>query len=323
MPSAWSLSAALHLLRSKRERRIHRNRGVDVNLSANGINIEAQDYGNPIDPCVLLIIGLGLQLTYWPRSMISGLVSQGYRVVVMDNRDAGLSKSFDELGVPNLLWSGLKQKFGFDVHLPYTLEDMAQDALGVMTSLGIEKAHVMGMSMGGMIAQHMALCAPKRVRTLVSMMSTSSANGLPAPEPLLLKKLFMTSVPKTQEAWIEQGLKAVQLLSSPAFKDDPATVHSRVAQAIERSLRPTGVVRQLAAVMGDTERCERLHLIQAPTLVIHGDQDPLIAPACGLDTHHRIANSKWLLIEGLSHEIPFALVPTLLPHLLDFFNEHP
>jgi len=293
-----------------------------VNLSANGINIEAQDYGNPSDPCVLLLIGLGLQLTYWPRSMISGLVSQGYRVVVMDNRDAGLSKSFDELGVPNLLWSGLKQKFGFEVELPYTLEDMAQDALGVMSSLGIEKAHVMGMSMGGMIAQHMAICAPNRVRSLVSMMSTSSASGLPAPEPLLLKKLFMTSVPKTQEAWIEQGIKAVQLLASPAFKDDTATVHSRVAQAIQRSLRPTGVVRQLAAVMGDTQRSERLHLIQSPTLVIHGDQDPLIAPACGLDTHHRIAHSKWLLIEGLSHEIPFALVPTLLPHLLEFFNEH-
>lgn len=294
-----------------------------MNLSANGILIEAQDYGNPSDPCILLIIGLGLQLTYWPKSMISGLVSQGYRVVVMDNRDAGLSKDFEEKGIPNLMWSGLKQKFGFEVDLPYTLEDMAQDALGVMSALGIDQAHVMGMSMGGMIAQHMAISAPTRVRTLVSMMSSSSAAGLPAPDPLLLKKLFMASVPKTQEAWIEQGLKAVQLLASPAFKDDSATTSSRVAQAIQRSLRPAGVVRQLAAVMGDTQRAERLHLIQAPTLVIHGDQDPLISPACGLDTHHRIPNSKWLLIEGLSHEIPFALVPKLLAHLLEFLNEHP
>jgi pimeloyl-ACP methyl ester carboxylesterase len=294
-----------------------------VNLSANGINIEAEDFGRPGDPCVFLIIGLGLQLTYWPRSMISGLVQHGYRVVVMDNRDAGWSKSFDEWGVPNLFWGGLKQKFGLDMALPYTLEDMAQDAFGVMSALGLERAHVMGMSMGGMIAQHMAILAPERVCSLVSMMSTSGASGLPAPDPFLLKKLFMYSGAKTPDAWIEQGLKAVNLLSSPAFKDDPATMQSRVAQAVQRSLRPAGIVRQLAAVMADTQRAERLHEIQAPTLVIHGDQDPLIAPACGFDTHERIPHSKWLPIEGLSHEIPFALVPTLLPHLLDFFNEHP
>lgn len=165
-----------------------------MKIKANGLELEVEDSGadgtQAERPVVLLISGLGLQLTDWPPALVQGLQDAGFRVVRFDNRDAGLSTHLDALGVPNLLWVGLQHRLGLKPRPPYTLEDMARDALGVLDALGIARAHVVGMSMGGMIAQRVALLAPERVLSLTSIMSSSGARGLPGPDSRILKSLL-------------------------------------------------------------------------------------------------------------------------------------
>jgi pimeloyl-ACP methyl ester carboxylesterase len=161
-----------------------------VRVHANGIAIEVEDTGPPGRPAVLLVMGLGMQLVAWPDAFIEGLASAGYRVVRFDNRDIGLSQKLDHLGVPNIVWESIKHRFGFGVQAPYSLHDMALDTLGVLDAMRIDRAHVVGVSMGGMIAQRVALAAPQRVLSLTSVMSSSGARYLPGPKPQVLQALL-------------------------------------------------------------------------------------------------------------------------------------
>ncbi len=294
-----------------------------MRLRVHAIEIEVEDTGETDRPAVLLIMGLGMQLISWPEAFWQGLQHAGYRVIRMDNRDAGLSTSFDALGVPNLLWAGVKHKFGFQPKPPYTLQDMADDALGVLQALQVPRAHVVGVSMGGMIAQRVALSAPEKVLSLTSIMSSSGAEGLPGADPEVLKKMFAKPAQAGLAGALAHSLDLLQAIASPAFAQDPQVVRDRVMAAMQRSYRPAGVARQTLAVMSDHARADLLPSMRAPTLVIHGKADLLVPYACGEDTARRIPGARMLGIDGMGHDLPPAVVPRLLEALVPFLNEHP
>ena len=294
-----------------------------MRLHVNQIEIEVEDTGEATRPAVLLIMGLGMQLIGWPDGFWQGLHAAGFRVIRMDNRDAGLSTSFDAAGVPNLLWAGMKHKFGWQQKPAYTLQDMAQDALGVLSALQVKRAHVVGVSMGGMIAQRVALTAPDNVASLTSIMSSSGAEGLPTADPEVLKKMFGKPSQPGLAGALEHSLGLLQAIASPAFAQDAQAVRERVMAAMQRSYRPAGVARQTLAVMSDHARADLLKQLRVPTLVVHGKADPLVPYACGEDTARRIPGARLLGIEGMGHDLPPAVVARLLEALVPFFNEHP
>lgn len=291
-----------------------------MRIEANGIAIEAEDTGSRDDgqPAVLLVMGLGMQLIAWPAEFVRALVDAGFRVVRFDNRDIGRSQHFDHLGVPNLMWESVKQRAGLPVRSPYALQDMALDSLGVLDALGIGRAHVVGVSMGGMIAQRVALAAPQRVLSLTSIMSSSGARYLPGPRPHVLGALLSRPQGRGEEALVEHGVKIWKLIGSPAFPPDEATLREGVRAAVRRSFHPAGTMRQMAAVAADRRRADELPRITAPTLVVHGRDDPLVPLACGHDTARRIAGARFVAVPGMGHDLP----PPVVEHLLEPLLPH-
>lgn len=293
-----------------------------MKIRANSINIEIEDSGAGPDaqgrprPVVLLIMGLGMQLTAWPPALVQGLLDAGYRVIRFDNRDAGLSQKFEALGKPNMLWSGLKFRLGWRIQPPYSLQDMAADALGVLDALQIDKAHVVGASMGGMIAQRLALLVPGRVLSLSSIMSSSGARGLPEASPQVTRVLLSRPAGKGLEAAIDHSVRVFNTLGSPGFPMPGDTLRDRVAAAARRSFYPVGVLRQMVAVVADRSRADALAGITAPTLVVHGKADPLVPFACGEDTARRIPGARLLGIDGMGHDLPPGVVDRLLASLI-------
>jgi pimeloyl-ACP methyl ester carboxylesterase len=294
-----------------------------VKVKANGISIEVEDTGADGSqagrPVVLLIMGLGMQLVAWPPSFVQALVDQGFRVVRFDNRDIGLSQHFDHLGVPNLVWESLKHRMGLAVHAPYGIHAMAADTLGVLDALGIAQAHVAGVSMGGMIAQRVALAAPQRVLSLTSIMSSSGARYLPGPKAHVLRALLSRPEGRNEQAIVDHYIKLFKVIGSPAFPLDEAALRERILLATRRSFHPAGTVRQMTAIAADTRRADELARVKSPTLVLHGKDDPLVPFACGQDTARRIAGSRLVGIEGMGHDLPPGVVERLLeplvPHL--------
>ena len=290
-----------------------------MRVLANGIPIEVEDTGEAGRPAVLLVMGLGMQLVAWPAAFVAALQEAGLRVVRFDNRDAGLSQQLNHLGVPNVMMASLRHRMGLRVNAPYTLHDMAADTLGVMDSLAIPAAHLVGVSMGGMIAQRMALAAPQRVRSLTSIMSSSGARHLPGPRPQVLKAMLSRPQGRGEEAVIEHTMKLLRLIASPAFASDEQLVRERLRLAIRRSFNPAGTLRQMTAVAADNTRAGELPRIEAPTLVMHGRDDPLVPFACGHDTARRIPGARLVEIPGMGHDLPPGVVDRLLqslvPHL--------
>ncbi|MES1979525.1 MAG: alpha/beta hydrolase [Pseudomonadota bacterium] len=292
-----------------------------MKLKANNIDIEVEDT-HPGDvsgrPVVLLIMGLGMQLIAWPPGMVQALVDAGYRVVRFDNRDAGLSQKFAHLGMPNLLWEGLKFRLRMTVTPRYSLKDMAADALGVLDALQIEKAHVVGVSMGGMMAQRLALLAPTRLKSLTSIMSTSGARGLPEASPAVTRVLLKRPG-KGLDAAIDHTVKLLQTIGSPGFPTPQPELREKVAAAAARSFYPPGIVRQMVAIVADTTRASELQAISVPALVIHGRADPLVPFAGGEDTARRIPGAVLHSVDGMGHDLPPGVVERILapliPHL--------
>lgn len=294
-----------------------------MKVRSNGIDIEVEDSATSAGPdhlrrpVVLLIMGLGMQLVAWPPQMVEALQDAGYRVVRFDNRDVGLSTHMNALGKPNMLLNMLKFQMGFIPSPPYTLTDMANDSLGVLDALGIEKAHVVGVSMGGMIAQRLAIAAPKRVQSLTSIMSTSGARALPKPDPQVLKILM--SRPKGgqgEEGLLQYYFRLFKAIGSPAFVTPEADMRERILAGVRRSYDPVGVMRQMLAVITDITRAAQLSRITSPTLVIHGKADPLVPYAGGEDTARRIAGARMVGIDGMGHDLPPGVVTLILQHLL-------
>lgn len=292
-----------------------------MKVRANGLQIEVEDTGPgaPLPP-VLLIMGMGMQLTAWPQPLVDGLVRAGHRVVRFDNRDIGLSERLDHLGVPNLLWESMKFRFGMTVRAPYSLADMARDAFGVLDALGIRQAHVAGASMGGMIAQRMALAAPERVLTLTSIMSSSGARHLPGPQPRVLRVLMSRPRDRSEPVLLAHYVRLFQAIGSPGHPMPSEDLRLQIRRSMQRGgYRPQASARQMAAVAADAQRAAQLRDIRVPTLVVHGADDPLVPVACGQDTALRIPGARFVSIPGMGHDLPPGVVerilPVLLPHL--------
>jgi pimeloyl-ACP methyl ester carboxylesterase len=289
-----------------------------MKVQANGLAIEVEDSGAgaPRDP-VLLIMGLGMQLVAWPQQLVDALVQAGHRVIRLDNRDIGLSQRLDHLGQPNLLWEGTKRQFGLPVRAPYTLADMAADALGVLDALGVQRAHVVGASLGGMIAQRAALAAPGRVLSLTSMMSSSGARFLPGPSPQVLRVLFTKPADRSEEAILAYYLRLFRAIGSPGFPTADAQLRALILASLRRGgYHPAGGARQVAAMAADVSRAQELRRITAPTLVLHGADDPLVPLANGKDTAQRIPGARLVTVPGMGHDLPPGVVERLLDPLL-------
>ena len=297
-----------------------------MKIKSNNIHIEVEDtgalplgsHGEP-RPVVMLIMGLGMQLVAWPPSLVQSLVDAGYRVVRHDNRDMGLSQHFDNLGKPNLIWASVKHKLGLSITPPYSLHDMALDTIGVLDALQIDKAHIVGASMGGMIAQRVAIAASNRVLSLTSIMSTSGARGLPQARPSVVRALL--SRPKSTEldAVADYYVNFFKIIGSPDFPTDPVETRERILIGLKRSYHPEGTLRQMVAIAADAKRHHELANITCPSLVIHGKDDPLVPYGNGVDTANRIKGAQLVSIEGMGHDLPPGVVTRLLGNMLPFF----
>lgn len=279
-----------------------------MKVVANGIGIEVDDQGPPDGEPLLLIMGLGMQLIGWPDELVQLLVARGFRVIRFDNRDTGLSDGFDHAGVPNLAWTAIRHAMHLPVSSPYTLADMAADAIGVLDALGLARAHVCGASMGGMIAQHLAARHPERVKSLVLMMTTSGARGLPQPS-LHVRRALMSRPPGHDLAAAAGHFqRLLGIIGSPAYPADPVRLNERLTATVRRAYRPAGTARQIAAIIADGDRSDLLARITAPTCIIHGLDDPLVPVGCGKDLAARIAGATTDLVPGMGHDLPLQLL---------------
>lgn len=287
-------------------------------IEANGIKLEYETSGDRTAPPVLLIMGLGSQLTRWPEPFHRALVDAGYYVIRYDNRDIGLSTRFDHAGPPPVANAALRAALGWPVQAPYLLGDMAADAIGLLDALGIPAAHVVGVSMGGMISQILAASHRARVRTLVSIMSSSGDCRLPQPDLRLRMALIRRpSARGDREAAIEATIAILKRISSPGYPPDERLLREQVALDIARSYHPQGVGRHLLAILASGSRGPILGQITAPTLILHGAEDPLVPVAAAHDLHRRIPGSRMEIFAGMGHDLPRALIPALTGHIID------
>ncbi len=287
-------------------------------IQTNGVTLTYQTEGNPKDVPILLIMGLGMQLTSWPESFVNGLVANGFYVIRFDNRDSGLSTSMTQFGMPNLPLVFIKSLLRIPVKPGYALTDMAQDAIGVLDALGVAKAHVVGASMGGMISQVLAATYPERVLSLTSIMSSSGRRGLPGPTAAARKVMMQRpSNPRDRDQVIEHYVRLFQVIGSPGYPTPEVELRERIAAGMGRGGQNfAGTARQMTAIVASGNRIPLLKKIKAPTLVIHGSQDPLVPLACGQDTAKNIQGAALRVIDGMGHDLPAPLHP-LLVRLID------
>lgn len=285
--------------------------------TANGIEIEYESFGDRRAPAIMLVMGLGAQLVRWPMPMVEALVARGFRVIRFDNRDVGLSTKFDHAGAPNLLLAAAQRMLGMSPRAPYSLTDMAADTVGLMDALDIQAVHVVGASMGGMIAQLVAAGWPERTRSLVSIMSTTGNPRLPGATPRCAGLLIGRPRSDDLEALVAHGMLAARVVSG-AYPMEEATLALRIREEIARNHHPAGFARQMAAILADGDRRSRLARIAAPTLVIHGTDDPLVHVAGGRDTAAAIPGARLLEIAGMGHTLP----PQIVPRIVDAIAGH-
>jgi pimeloyl-ACP methyl ester carboxylesterase len=290
-------------------------------VNANGIKIEYESFGAEGAPAIVLIMGLGMQMIAWPDPFCKTLAAAGFRVIRFDNRDIGLSTHFDDRGVPNMIWAFLKARVGLKVRGPYDLNYMAADTVGLMDALQLREAHIVGASMGGMIAQQVAAKYPARAKSLVSIMSTSGDRRLPPATRDAQRALFARHAnPHDQNSIVEHSMKIWGVIGSPGFPTDPAELRARTQRSVARSYHPQGVARQLVGILASGDRSSDLKTIRVPTLVIHGDCDPLVRPACGEDTAKNISGAKLSIIKGMGHDM--AAWPILADQILGHVRAH-
>jgi Predicted hydrolases or acyltransferases (alpha/beta hydrolase superfamily) len=278
---------------------------------ANGIEICYETFSVPGLPPLLLIMGLGAQMIVWDDRFCAQLADRGFRVIRFDNRDIGLSTNFDSAGLPNLGRLMKAQAKGEAMEVPYTLIDMANDSVGLLDALKIESAHVVGVSMGGMIAQTIAIHHPNRINTLTSIMSTTGEPGIAPANPEVQKVLY-TPAPTDRAGFIENYVNTRKIIGGPGFPINETHERELALQIFERGVNPAGVARQLAAVMASGSRKEALQSIKVPTLVIHGEDDPLIPVAGGIAIAKAIPGAKLMIIKGMGHGLPEPVWPQII-----------
>ncbi|MDE3735417.1 pimeloyl-ACP methyl ester carboxylesterase [Metapseudomonas resinovorans] len=283
------------------------------------VRLAYQSVGRERDPALLLIMGLGGQLIHWPDEVVQRLCKSGFRVIRFDNRDVGLSAWTGTVPTANLAYEVVRYRLGLPVSAPYGLRDMAGDSLRLLDALHIQQAHVLGASMGGMIAQHLADLAPERVLSLTLVMTSSGAQGLPAPNSALLELLARREAP-SREVALQHQADLLAALGSPEISDDREQLLEQAARAYDRSFNPEGVQRQILAILAEPSRVDMLNRLQVPTLVVHGTADPLLPVMHGVHVAAHIKGSELKLIPGLAHRFQDAfkepLLSAVLPHLM-------
>jgi pimeloyl-ACP methyl ester carboxylesterase len=273
---------------------------------ANGIEIAYDTIGDPAGQPLLMIMGLGTQLIHWDRELCEMLGARGFHVIRFDNRDIGHSTKIDA-PVPNVR----RAMLGFKVDAPYLLSDMANDAAGLLDHLGIRSAHVVGASMGGMIAQTLAIEQPERVRSMTSIMSTTGERSVGRPK-LRVMGLLMRRAPQEKEAFIEHFVRTFRAIGSRGFAFDEERLRRHVAEAYERDHDSAGTGRQLAAILASGDRTSRLRSLRVPTTVIHGKNDPLVPFRGGKATAEAIPDAELIAIPGMGHDMPKETWPQLV-----------
>ncbi len=289
----------------------------------NGIDLEYQciePKGVQDAPTVLLVMGLGMQLTSWPDFFVQPLVKAGFRVVRFDNRDAGKSTQFDHAGKSGLVQFGVRRMLRLPTQAPYTLYDMAQDAVNLLDALNIKQAHWVGVSMGGMIAQCAAIAHPEHVLSLTSIMSTTGHPSLPWPRLKARLALFSKPQGKDEAAKVEHSLRIYKVFAGRGAQIDEDELRIRIRESIRRAYRPGGILRQLQAIAQDTQRRKHLVKVTAPTLVLHGTDDPLVPFVCGQDTAAHIPHAAFRAIQDMGHDLAKNSCASLLEHLIPFLN---
>ncbi|OTA20543.1 epoxide hydrolase EphB [Xenorhabdus beddingii] len=293
-----------------------------MKITTNHIPIEVEDSGGETRPVVLLIMGLGMQLIDWPDEIVNLLVSAGFRVIRYDNRDAGLSQRFDHLRQRAFFWQKLRFRLGLPVRTLYSMQDMADDALGILDGLNIPHAHIMGASMGGMIAQRLAATYPERTTSLVSIMSSSGARTLTRPRPDVMAALSAKPVSTREDDLIAHQLKMIQVVASPCESLDKEALTRHLRMALRRSgYHPNSSIRQTLAIMADSHRTELLAQIRCPTLVVHGEDDPLIPMSGGEDTANRITGAEFLSIPKMGHSFPPQFMQAMTDKIIPFLHD--
>ena len=278
---------------------------------ANGIELCFDTFGDAQAPPLLLIMGLAAQMIAWDDEFCIALAGRGYRVIRFDNRDIGLSTRFDSAGLPDITAAFMAAMQGKPVAAPYRLSDMAGDAVGLLDWLGIDTAHVVGASMGGAIGQTLAIEHASRLRSLTSIMSTSGAPGLPGPAPQALAVLFKPT-PTDRAGYFDSYVQTWKVLRAGSFPLDEARDLARAEQNFARGLNPAGVARQMAAILASGSRKQALRGVTVPTLVIHGDADPLVPLACGVDVAESVPGAKLLVVPGMGHALPIPMWPQIV-----------
>jgi pimeloyl-ACP methyl ester carboxylesterase len=272
---------------------------------ANGIELCYQEMGKPDGEPLVMVMGLATQMIAWQEGLCRLLADRGFRVIRFDNRDIGRSTKIDRAGVPSRLdlFSGRRSS------APYVLRDMAADTIGLLDYLGIDTAHVVGASMGGMIVQQMAIDHPQRLRSMVSIMSTTGnrRSGQPA---LKTYGVLLGNPPKTRDQVISRAVKTFKVIGSPGFPFEEDMVREMAARSYDRGHSAAGVMRQLHAIIASGDRTEALHQVQVPTAVIHGTRDPLVKPSGGKATARAIPGARLMMIDGMGHDLPRDLWPT-------------
>ncbi|MFT3717290.1 alpha/beta fold hydrolase [Pseudorhodoferax sp.] len=286
-------------------------RSPELFAQANGLQLCYQTFGRPSDPPMLLIMGMGAQMVGWDDEFCEALALRGFWVVRFDNRDAGRSTRLDSAGVPNVTLAMTRAWLRRPVAAPYLLRDMARDVTGLMDALGIAKAHLVGASMGGTIAQTLAIAEPARVRTMTSIMSTTGAPDLPAPQYGAMSAIFKPA-PSSLDGYTAHYIQTWKQLRVGLFEEEEARDRARALRNHTRGLHPAGGARQLVAILASGSRREALRNVTVPTLVIHGDVDPLVPLAAGRDTAASIPGAELMVLPGMGHTLPLRMWPRIL-----------
>lgn len=286
---------------------------ADQFVKANGLRLAYEEFGDRSQPAIVLIMGLGAQMIAWPEELCERLAAEGFRVVRFDNRDIGLSEKIDGkktpelLGTVLLLRTALRSRFNMPVSVPYKLFDMAEDTLGLMDALDIDAAHLVGASMGGMIAQLIAGYHPYRTLSLTSMMSTSGRRSLPQASPEVALQIARRR-PADEQGYLKVATQIWRTIGSPDYPPSDEELRERILRGYRRSHYPAGSARQLLATIASGDRVDALKKVQAPSLIIHGKADKLAPVEGGVDTARLITNAKLELIDGMGHDLPQPLL---------------
>jgi pimeloyl-ACP methyl ester carboxylesterase len=278
----------------------------------NGIEIAYQEVGDPSAEPLLLVMGLGTQMLGWDEELCELLAERGFRVVRFDNRDIGRSTMLDEAGVP----SRSDLFLGRRARAAYLLSDMAADAAGLMDHLGIESAHVVGASMGGMIGQTLAIEHSERVRSLVSIMSTTGSRRVGMPT-LKAFGLMLAEAPRDRDGYVERVVKTFEVVGSPAYRTDEERLRRLAGEMYDRSHNPRGILRQMHAITASGDRTARLRKLRLPVAVIHGTRDRLVRPSGGRATARAVPGARLRLVEGMGHDLPRELWPLFADDIAD------